>query len=99
MLHGFSARLAAFPVFYVGQAVDVRRRLLRHLRPSEAKARITAIRFGQPTFFSAALAPVEYLNLVEAGLIAALDPACNDQHPHGSPMLVNLPPMLLFGKD
>ena len=95
LLHHFDAALGGYPIFYVGKAENIRRRLTQHIHPLSAKSRISSARRLSQTYFSAAPVPRVYLARVEASLIDALRPVCNDLIPCAEPLVVNLPPLFL----
>jgi hypothetical protein len=94
LLHAFAPRFGGYTVFYVGRALDLRRRLLEHLGDRTAKPSVRAARELYQTYWSAA--PVidnTFLPGIESGLIRALRPICNAQLPTAAPLVVNLPPL------
>jgi excinuclease UvrABC nuclease subunit len=95
LLHAFAERIGGYPVFYVGQSHDLRRRLSEHLNWRMAKPRITAMRAIEESYFSAAPVAVGELAGIEAALIRVLRPPCNRQMPFCFPRFSNLPPLRL----
>jgi hypothetical protein len=94
LLHAFAPDVGGYPVFYVGQSHDLRRRLLEHLGSRTTKPAVRAVRELERTYFSAApVASRSLLDQVEAGLILMLQPICNAQDPAVEPVLVSLPPL------
>jgi hypothetical protein len=94
LLQAFAPGFGGYPVFYAGRSDDLRRRLCEHLDDARAKPSVRAVRHAAAGYFSAA--PVlqrAFLPRIEAGLIRALRPPCNDQIPTAAPLLVNLPPL------
>jgi len=94
LLHAFAPELGGYPVWYAGRSRDLRRRLSEHLGDRTAKIAVRAARELDRAYWSAA--PVmdpSLLAPVEAALINALRPICNDQIPPAEPVLVNLPPL------
>jgi hypothetical protein len=96
LLHQFAAGIGGYPVFYAGKSTDLRRRLLEHLSDAKAKPGIWALRTGVQAYFSAAAAPIDLLDNIEAGLIHGLNPPCNDCVPTAAPLYVTLPPLRIF---
>jgi excinuclease UvrABC nuclease subunit len=96
LLHAFAAEFGGYPVCYVGQSADLRRRLFQHTNLRSAKPIITAIRRVSTTYFSAAPVtdPKERLEY-EAALIAALQPPFNEQQPRAYRRLPDLPPLFI----
>lgn len=94
LLHLFAPEFGGYPIFYAGRSDDLRRRLYEHLGDGSAKPSVRALRRRAAAYFSAApvLQPA-LLPRIEAGLIRALCPPCNDQIPTAAPLLVNLPPL------
>jgi len=93
MLHSFVPAIGGYPVFYVGRTIDLRRRLLEHAGLS-TKSSVLLFRSSAAAYFSAAaVLQSELLPRIEAGLIRALLPPCNDQIPAAEPVLVDLPPL------
>lgn len=96
LLHSFSSEFGGYPVFYVGQTIDLRRRLLEHLSIRTAKLSIAAMQRVSRCYFSAApLERPEMRLAVEAGLITALRSPCNEHVPAGHALIPNLPPLRL----
>lgn len=96
LLHAFVSAAGAYPAVYAGRSRDLRRRLLTHGCARSAKPIIRAARDAEQLYWSAApIISSELRAGSEAGLIQLLEPACNDQIPTVSPVLVNLPPMFL----
>jgi hypothetical protein len=96
LLHHFAATLGGYPVFYAGKSRDLRRRLAEHLSDRKSKASIWWLcRDGRAYFSAAPIADLALLDHIEAGLIAGLQPPCNDQLPTVTPVFVNLPPLRL----
>jgi len=96
LLHQFAAVIGGYPVFYAGKSTDLRRRLLEHLSDAKAKPGIWALRTGVQAYFSAAAAPIDLLDNIEAGLIRGLNPPCNNCVPTAAPLYVTLPPLRIF---
>src|SRR5437660_8938910 len=95
ILQALAARGGGYPVFYVGQSEDLRRRLTEHLNWRMAKPLITAMRTIEDCYFSAAPVGTADLAGVEAALIRLLRPPCNQQTPLCSLQISNLPPLRL----
>jgi hypothetical protein len=96
LLQTEALQYAGYPVFYVGKANDLRRRLLQHLGHHTAKPAVRAMRELERGFFSAApVLDASLMSGVESGLIRLLEPICNDQIPSAKPILVNLPPLTI----
>ena len=96
LLHQFAVTIGVYPVFYAGKSTDLRRRLFEHLSDTKAKAEIWARRTNMQAYFSAAAAPNDLLDNIEAGLIRGLNPPCNDCVPTAAPLYVPLPPLRIF---
>lgn len=99
MLHVMAPTFLGYPVFYVGQSRDIRRRLIEHMDHRSTKPSVQAIRELERAYWSAA--PVGNSGLlagVESSLIRGLAPPCNDQIPTAVPVLVNLPPMSFLNR-
>lgn len=97
LLQAFVAAVGGYPILYVGQSADLRRRLGEHLGTVRAGRRRP---LATTTYFSAA--PVLGVGLrhrVEAGLIQMLDPDRNRQVPCAHPVFVNLPPLHVFSQE
>jgi hypothetical protein len=92
-LHHYWPQRGVYPIFYVGQTRDLRRRLWEHTRIRSAKPIITAARTLGRSYFSAAPVPPSALDLIESALIRELRPICNGLIRSGPRAVINLPPM------
>lgn len=94
LLHAFASYLGGYVTFYAGRSRNLRRRLLQHADERNAKPSISAARACDRTYWSAApVLDMDRLAGIEAGLIRALRPICNQQVPAVVPVIVNLPPL------
>ena len=97
LLHAVAPAQGGYATFYVGKSIDLRQRLLRHLGQRSAKPSVRAARELDWAYWSAApVLNTALLAPIEAGLIRALRPVCNNQVPRAEPTLVNLPPLSLL---
>src|SRR5438045_7830469 len=92
-LHHFWLAKGVYPIFYVGQTCDLRRRLCEHMRVRSAKPMVTAAQILGRTYFSAAPVPAFALDRIEAALIQELRPICNELIRQRPWAVINLPPM------
>lgn len=89
----FDLRSGMYPAFYIGQAQDLKARLLQHAMPKGTSPDVVAVRLLRTTYFSAApVAGPSMRPAVESALIRLLRPPCNRQVPKASPVFPNLPP-------
>lgn len=94
LLHAYAPSLGGYAVFYAGRSYDLRRRLLEHLAERSDKASLRAAREVDTPYWSAApVLDTRLIASVEAGLIRALRPICNEQIPSALPVPANLPPL------
>jgi hypothetical protein len=87
LLQHSSGRTGSYPVFYVGQSLDLRRRLGEQLGGSSSRG-VRFFRTLRRTYFSAAHVPPALLDDVERSLIRLLLPPANDQAPWPSALLL-----------
>jgi hypothetical protein len=89
----FDLRSGMYPVIYVGQAADLKIRLLQHASGTNTSPDVIAVRSVQCGYFSAAPVPNTALRLsIESGLIRLLRPPCNRQVPRALAVFPNVPP-------
>jgi hypothetical protein len=95
VLQVFDRRAGSYPVLYVGQTTDFRRRLTEHCEGAVAGAPIVMVaRRFQPVYFSILQLDDAYLLApAESALIRLLKPPGNKQVPTVRPMLVPAPPI------
>ena len=80
LLQHFSARSGTHVVFYVGQSLDLRRRLGEQMSPAASRG-VRVFSALRPTFFSAAYVLPLALDSVERSLIRLLRPPANELAP------------------
>ena len=74
----------SYYVFYVGQATDIKKRLLEHQSDSETNVRIKNYLSSKKCFFRYAKITQDYVrNAVERQTYKYYQPSCNDKEPEG----------------
>lgn len=90
--------VAGYTVYYVGESVDVRRRLGEHTRAP--KFILRTLHTHLRTYFAYAQVPTGILrSAAEAALIRMYDPVGNDEVPWALEITVTPPPTGFFGEE